>query len=95
MRYSGILVTTRPGGTTDVARRLALLPGVGVHHVDDAGGRLVVVHEAPGLDAHEAMLRSIQTTPGVWAAGLVRHAEDGGRSGPDLPTDATPREGSR
>jgi len=95
MRYSGILVTTQPGGTTDVARRLALLPGVGVHHVDDAGGRLVVVHEAPGLDAHEAMLRSIQTTPGVWAAGLVRHAEDGGQSGADIPGVAAVREEAR
>jgi len=95
MRYSGILVTTRPGEAGRVGRRLAVLPGVGVHQVDEATGRVVVVHEAPGVDAHEAMLRSIQTTPGVWTAGLVRHADDSGPLPAGWPDDQDAREEAR
>jgi len=95
MRYSGILVTTRPGEAGRVGRRLAVLPGVGVHQVDEATGRVVVVHEAREVEAHEAVLRSIQSTPGVWTAGLVRHADDGGPLPSGPPNDTASREGAR
>lgn len=85
MQYSGIVVSTRAADVTDVARRLESCPGVEVYLRDEASGRIVVVHEAHGVETHETVLRQIGNLPGVLAAGLACHFLDtGGEAGSTL-----------
>lgn len=73
MNLSGIVVTTEPGRTTEVAERLRQLPGVEVHQIDAASHRLVLVQEAPDVGAEVASFSLIRQTAGVVDAGLVTH----------------------
>ena len=51
MNYSGIAVLAEPTAVPDVVDALRALPGVEVHQVDAATGRIVVVQEAEHVDA--------------------------------------------
>lgn len=73
MNLSGILVVARPERLSAVISELNALPGVEVHQVDEATGRIVVVQEAEGVDAEVEGLKRIQATPGVALATLVYH----------------------
>ena len=73
MNLSGILVVAAPGRLDDVVAGLPALPGVEVHHRDDAGSRVVVVQEATSIDDEVAGIRRIQSLPGVVSAEMVYH----------------------
>jgi len=90
VQYSGIVVVSRPGEHDAVARRVSALPGLEVYARHAASGRLVVVQEAAGVDAHERGLRALQALPGVVTADLVYHVAD-----PDALADgiASPTQG--
>jgi nitrate reductase NapAB chaperone NapD len=76
VRYSGILVSTRPADVRVVASRLSSLPGVEVHQRHVPSGRIVILYESPEIEEHEAILRRITGIPSVLSAGLVRHVLD-------------------
>lgn len=73
MNYSGILVTVAPAASDDMAGTLASLPGVEVHQIDRASGRIVVVQEAASVDAETEGFTRIRSLPGVIDAALVYH----------------------
>lgn len=73
MNYSGIVVTVRPADCDTFAGALASLPGVEVHQVDRASGRIVVVQEAASIDAETEGFTRIRSMPGVIDAALVYH----------------------
>lgn len=76
MNLSGILVVAAPGRLAEVQTALVALPGVEVHHIDEASGRIVVVQEAPDVDAETAGFTRIKSLPGVIDAALVYHRLD-------------------
>lgn len=84
MNLSGILVVAAPGQLAQVQTALAALPGVEVHHSDEATGRVVVVQEATDVDAETAGFTRIKSLPGVIDAALVYHRLDD----PAAPVDA-------
>ncbi|MGE5665468.1 MAG: chaperone NapD [Betaproteobacteria bacterium] len=73
MNYSGILVTVAPAASDAMAGTLASLPGVEVHQIDRASGRIVVVQEAASVDAETEGFTRIRSLPGVIDAALVYH----------------------
>lgn len=73
MNFSGIVVTVAPAACDAMAGTLAGLPGVEVHQIDRASGRIVVVQEAPSVDAETEGFTRIRTLPGVIDAALVYH----------------------
>lgn len=73
MNYSGILVTVAPAASDAMAGTLAALPGVEVHQIDRASGRIVVVQEAASVDAETEGFTRIRSLPGVIDAALVYH----------------------
>jgi nitrate reductase NapD len=75
---SGILVHARPGRLALCRAGLEALPGVEVHHLDEAGGRLVAVQETASAEEQEEGLRRIQRLAGVLLAALVEHRIDRG-----------------
>ncbi len=78
MNLSGILVVTRPQWLPEVLEALRALPGVEVHQVEEATGRIVVVQEAADVEAEVDGLERIQRLPHVVLAQMVYHyfAED-------------------
>jgi len=84
MNLSGILVVAAPGRLDDVLAGLATLAGVEVHQIDAATGRIVVVQEAPSVDAETDGFTRIKSLPGVIDAALVYHRlDDPGASAAD------------
>ena len=73
MNFSGIVVTVKPEDSDALAGELASLPGVEVHQVDRASGRIVVVQEASSIDAETEGFARIRSMPGVIDAALVYH----------------------
>ncbi|MFN3594708.1 MAG: chaperone NapD [Thiobacillaceae bacterium] len=73
MNLSGIFVATRPEWLTTVKAALEALPGVEVHQVDAATGRIVVVQEAADIHAEIEGVRRIQALPHVVMAEMVYH----------------------
>lgn len=73
MNLSGILVVADAARIDVVLADLAALEGVEVHAADRASGRIVVVQEAPDVDAEVAGFMRIRTLPHVLAADLVCH----------------------
>jgi nitrate reductase NapAB chaperone NapD len=57
MNLSGVLVVARLEALPSVAKSLAALPGVEVHHADHASGRLVAVLEAEDIQAEIDLLK--------------------------------------
>ncbi|MBI1852744.1 MAG: chaperone NapD [Planctomycetes bacterium] len=77
-QISGVVVTVPPARLVEASRRLRALPGVDVHHVDVATGRIVVTLETSGDVDPEAELRHIQSLPDVLGADLVYHVVESG-----------------
>jgi nitrate reductase NapD len=76
MNISGILVVTPPARLESVAQALDALPGVEVHHLEPATGRIVVVQEAETVDQEVAALGRIKAVSGVMLAEMVYHVFD-------------------
>ncbi len=76
MNVSGILVVARPSQLAEVKARLEGLPGVEVHHVEEASGRIVVVQEAESVDQEVAALSRLKALKGVMLAEMVYHFFD-------------------
>lgn len=73
MNLSGILVAARSERLAAVIRGLKALPGVEVHQVDEATGRIVVVQEAEDILAEIEGLKRIKSLPDVVMAEMVYH----------------------
>ncbi len=73
MNLSGIFVAARPDRLSSVVADLNALPGVEVHQVEEATGRIVVVQEADDVDAEIEGLKRIQALPHVILAEMVYH----------------------
>jgi nitrate reductase NapD len=80
MSISGILVSAHPDRMAQCATALRTVPGIDVHYLDAATGRIIVTQEAPSVGAEVAGLRRIQSLPDVLAVSLVYHycGDDGG-----------------
>ena len=76
MNVSGILVVVPPSQVDEATERLEELPGVEVHHVERASGRIVVVQEAESVDEEVAALSRIKALKGVMLAEMVYHFFD-------------------
>jgi nitrate reductase NapD len=76
MNVSGILVVVPLPRVDEVKTRLEGLPGVEVHYVERATGRMVVVQEAESVDEEVAALCRIKALDGVMLAEMVYHAFD-------------------
>ena len=76
MNVSGILVVVAPSQIEEAKARLEDLPGVEVHHVEGASGRIVVVQEAASVDEEVAALSRIKALKGVMLAEMVYHFFD-------------------
>ncbi len=95
MNMSGILVVVRAGKVTAAVRALGALPGVEVHHVDAARGRIVVTQEADSIEGEVEGIKKIKAVPDVILAEMVHHyfepegetsdhdGEGSGRGGPE------------
>lgn len=73
MNLSGIFVVVKPEWLSTVIPELAALPGVEVHQVDEASGRIVVVQEAADVQAEIEGLQRIKSLPHVILAEMVYH----------------------
>lgn len=78
MNLSGILVIAQPDSQGQVVAALNALPGVEVHQVDEASGRIIAVQEAEDVHAEIEGLKRIKALPHVIMAEMVYHyiAED-------------------
>lgn len=65
MNLSGIFVAAKPEWLGGVVADLEALPGVEVHQVDEATGRIVVVQEAVDIHAEIEGLKRIKALPHV------------------------------
>jgi periplasmic nitrate reductase NapD len=73
MNISGILVMAKPERHVEVVGALGALPGVEIHQVDEASGRIIAVQEAEDINAEVAGVRQIKALPGVMMAEMVYH----------------------
>jgi nitrate reductase NapD len=73
MNISGILVVAKPERLAEVVPALGALPGVEIHQVDEASGRVIVVQEAEDIHAEIASVKEIKAVPGVVMAEMVYH----------------------
>lgn len=73
MNLSGIFVAAKPEWLASVVADLNALPGVEVHQVDEATGRIVVVQEAIDIPAEIEGLKRIKALPHVVVAEMVYH----------------------
>lgn len=73
MNISGILVVTAPEHTGNVVETLQGLPGIDVHHVDAATGRIVITQEAETISAEVDGLRRIRALPHIVLAEMSYH----------------------
>ena len=70
---SAILVVVQPAQVRAMRTTLDALPGIDVHHVDAATGRLIVTQEAATIDEEVVGLTRIQSLSGVILAEMVLH----------------------
>jgi nitrate reductase NapD len=73
---SGVVVRSRHEDLAAVAARLAHLPGIDVHHLEEATGRVIITLETESSDQEEARMESVRRDPGVLSAELVYHYVD-------------------
>lgn len=73
MNISGILVVTAPEHTGNTVETLQGLPGIDVHHVDVATGRIVITQEAETISAEVDGLRRIRALPHIILAEMSYH----------------------
>lgn len=78
MNLSGILVVAKPEWQASVVEALGGLPGVEVHQVDEATGRIIAIQEAGDIHAEIEGVKRIKALPHVVMAEMVYHyiAED-------------------
>jgi len=94
MNLSGILIVARLERLTAVIRALDALPGVEVHQVDEATGRIVVVQEAEDILAEIEGLKRIKALPHVVMAEMVYHyLADDRQTYTDLPAELAEQDG--
>ena len=74
---ASLLVRAIPAELPEVLDRLAGLPGVEVHHVEQDAGRAVVTLETEGGGDEAGRLDDIRRTSGVLTAELVYHYVEG------------------
>jgi len=72
MNISGVIVHSRPEKISGVRERLAALPGVEIHAVDNDGRMVVTVEEANDRRMADTV-NSLQDLDGVIAASMVYH----------------------
>ena len=70
---SGVVVRATPDDLSQVAARLAGLPGVDVHHLEATTGRVVITLETDRQDDEGNRLERLRREPGVLSAELVYH----------------------
>jgi nitrate reductase NapD len=73
VNLSGILVVVPPERISDCIADLGRLSGVEVHHADPATGRLIVIQEAPDIEAEMTGFLAIRQRPHVLCAEMVYH----------------------
>lgn len=73
MNISGILVVVRPEQTDATIEQLQALPGIDVHHIDAASGRIVITQEAKSIAAEVDGLKRIRALPGIVLAEMSYH----------------------
>ena len=73
MNISGILVVTAPEHTGNTIETLQGLPGIDVHHVDAATGRIVITQEAETIRAEIEGLKRIRALPHITLAEMSYH----------------------
>ena len=98
MNISAILVVVPAADVAAATARLEALPGVEVRHRDPETGRLLVLQEAPTVDAEVAGLKRIKALPGVVLAEMVYHyfeddPEIGSRRPPEAAAPGAPTSG--
>jgi nitrate reductase NapD len=72
-RLAGVVVRALPDRLSDVSGRLSALPGVDVHHQEQATGRLVITLESSGPGSERDQLERVRSEAGVISAELVYH----------------------
>lgn len=94
MNLSGIFVAAKPEWLGGVVADLEALPGVEVHQVDEATGRIVVVQEAVDIHAEIEGLKRIKALPHVVMAEMVYHyLADDQQVYADLPPELVEQDG--
>ena len=73
MNVAGILVVVPIVRLADAIEALSNLPGVDVHHTDEASGRIIVTQEAETIREEVAALETIKALPHVVLAEMVHH----------------------
>lgn len=73
LNISGILVVVPVDRLSGTIEALNALPGVEVHHTDEATGRIVVTQEAASVGAEVDGLLRIKALPHVILAEMVQH----------------------
>lgn len=73
MNVSGILVVVSVTDVASSVKQLAALPGVDVHHIDEATGRIIVTQEAKSVREEVECLKVLKGLPGVILAEMVHH----------------------
>ena len=73
MNISGILVVVPPKHTRVTIDRLQALPGIEVHHIDAASGRIVITQEAESIPAEIDGLKRIRALPDIILAEMSYH----------------------
>ena len=73
MNISGILVVTLPEHTGNIIEQLQRLPGIDIHHIDAATGRIVITQEAESIPAEIDGLKRIRALPDIILAEMSYH----------------------
>lgn len=73
MNISGVLVVAKEEWLDSVVAALNGLPGVEVHQVDAASGRIIAVQEAEDIHAEIDGVKRIKALPHVVMAEMVYH----------------------
>ena len=73
MNISGILVVVPPQRTEATVEHLKSLPGIDVHHIDAASGRIVITQEAESIPAEVDGLKRIRALPDIILAEMSYH----------------------
>jgi nitrate reductase NapD len=78
MNISGILVVVAPSRVDAACASLRTLPGVEIHHVDAASGR-IITQEAESISAEVEGMKRVRTLPDIVLAQMSYHyfEEDG------------------
>ena len=73
MNISGILVITPAEHISSTLDNLKSLPGIDVHHVDEASGRIVITQEAESIKDEVDGIKRIKKLPHITLAEMSAH----------------------